>query len=100
MRAEGGEALAIINKKNTRRYRRILPDVIDSFNKGTFEAKYLNAFGNLPNTYLLGTRSNTDLTRLESEVAKIRKQGETQYFLGPDGTIIELRGNVKRTIKS
>ena len=100
MRAEGGEALAIINKRNTRRYKGILPDVIDSFNKGTFEDKYLNAFGSLPNSYFIGMKSNTDLTRLEAEVAKIRKQGEAQYFLGADGTIIELKGNVKRIIKS
>ena len=100
MRAEGGEALAIINKRNTRRYKGILPDVIDSFNKGTFEDKYLNAFGSLPDSYFIGMKSNTDLTRLEAEVAKIRKQGETQYFLGADGTIIELKGNVKRIIKS
>ena len=100
MRAEGGEALAIINKRNTRRYKGILPDVIDSFNKGTFEDKYLNAFRSLPDSYFIGMKSNTDLTRLEAEVAKIRKQGETQYFLGADGTIIELKGNVKRIIKS
>lgn len=100
MRAEGGEALAIINKRNTRRYKGILPDVIDSFNKGTFEDKYLNAFGSLSDSYFIGMKSNTDLTRLEAEVAKIRKQGETQYFLGADGTIIELKGNVKRIIKS
>lgn len=100
MRAEGGEALAIINKRNTRRYKGILPDVIDSFNKGTFEDKYLNAFGSLPDSYFIGMKSNTDLTRLEAEVAKIRKQGEVQYFLGSDGTIIELKGNVKRIIKS
>lgn len=100
MRAEGGEALAIINKKNTRRYKSILPDVIDSFNKGTFEEKYLNAFASLPDSYFVGVKNNTDLTKLEAEVAKIRKQGEVQYFLGPDGTIIELKGNVKRIIKS
>ena len=100
MRAEGGEALAIINKRNTRRYKGILPDVIDSFNKGTFEDKYLNAFGSLPDSYFIGIKSSIDLTRLEAEVAKIRKQGEVQYFLGSDGTIIELKGNVKRIIKS
>lgn len=44
MRAEGGEALAIISKKRTRKYKKILPDVINSLNKGTFEDKYLNAF--------------------------------------------------------
>ena len=45
MRAEGGEALAIISKKRTRKYKKILPDVINSLNKGTFEDKYLNEIG-------------------------------------------------------
>lgn len=100
MRAEGGEAMAIINKRNTRKYRGILPGVIDSLNRGNFEEKYLNAFNVIPDSYMLNMNSNADLTRLEAEVAKIRKQGEVQYFLGPDGTIIELKGNVKRVIKS
>ena len=32
--AEGGEFFAIINKKSTNKYRSILPDVTDYFNKG------------------------------------------------------------------
>lgn len=40
MRAEGGEALAIINKRRTRKYRRALPAIIQSLNDGTFEKKF------------------------------------------------------------
>ena len=33
-KAEGGEALAIISKSKTRKYKTILPDIVKSLNKG------------------------------------------------------------------
>lgn len=102
MRAEGGEALAIVNRRNTRKYRKVLPDVIDSFNKGTFEDKYLNAFAQGNNINLAMTNSHNDinLSKLENDVSKIRKQNETRYNIMPDGTIIMQYKNVKRIIKN
>ena len=101
MRAEGGEALAIINKKRTRKYRKILPDVIDSFNKGTFEDKYLNAFANSDSQSIaLNDNSNIDLSKIEDDVRSIRKQSEVKYYTMPDGTVVMQRKNVKRTIKN
>lgn len=101
MRAEGGEALAIINKQRTRKYRKILPDVIDSFNKGTFEDKYLNAFGNSDRLNVsLNSNNSTDLSKIEDDVRSIRKQNETRYYTMPDGTVIMQHRNVKRIIKN
>lgn len=101
MRAEGGEALAIINKQRTRKYRKILPDVIDSFNKGTFEDKYLNAFGNSDKLNIsLNSNNNMDLSKIENDVRSIRKQNETRYYTMPDGTVIMQHRNVKRIIKN
>ena len=101
MRAEGGEALAIINKKRTRKYRKILPDVIDSFNKGTFEDKYLNAFANSDSLSIaLNDNSNIDLSKIEDDVRSIRKQNEVKYYTMPDGTVVMQRNNVKRIIKN
>lgn len=101
MRAEGGEALAIINKKRTRKYRKILPDVIDSFNKGTFEDKYLNAFANSDGLSIaLNASSNIDLSKIEDDVRSIRKQNEVKYYTMPDGTVVMQRKNVKRIIKN
>lgn len=101
MRAEGGEALAIINKKRTRKYRKILPDVIDSFNKGTFEDKYLNAFANSDGLSIaLNANSNIDLSKIEDDVRSIRKQNEVKYYTMPDGTVVMQRNNVKRIIKN
>lgn len=101
MKAEGGEALAIINKKRTRKYRKILPDVVDSFNKGTFEDKYLNAFGNSGKLNIsLNSNNNMDLSKIEDDVRSIRKQNETRYYTMPDGTVIMQHRNVKRIIKN
>ena len=101
MRAEGGEALAIINKKRTRKYRKILPDVIDSFNKGTFEDKYLNAFANSDGLSIaLNASGNIDLSKIEDDVRSIRKQNEVKYYTMPDGTVVIQRKNVKRIIKN
>lgn len=101
MKAEGGEALAIINKQRTRKYRKILPDVIDSFNKGTFEDKYLNAFGNSEGLSIsLNSNNSIDLSKIENDVRSIRKQNEIRYYTMPDGTVVMQRKNVKRIIKN
>lgn len=101
MKAEGGEALAIINKQRTRKYRKILPDVIDSFNKGTFEDKYLNAFGNSDRLNIsLNSNNSMNLSKIEDDVRSIRKQNETRYYTMPDGTVIMQHRNVKRIIKN
>lgn len=101
MRAEGGEALAIISKKRTRKYKKILPDVIDSFNKGTFEDKYLNAFANSDGLSIaLNANGNIDLSKIEDDVRSIRKQNEVKYYTMPDGTVVMQRKNVKRIIKN
>lgn len=101
MRAEGGEALAIINKKRTRKYRKILPDVIDSFNKGTFEDKYLNAFANSDGLNVaLNASSNIDLSKIENDVRSIRKQNEVKYYTMPNGAVVMQHKNVKRIIKN
>ena len=102
MRAEGGEALAIINKHKTRKYRKILPDVIDSFNKGTFEDKYLKAFDGSDelSVSLNANGSNINLSKLEDDVRSIRRQNETKYYTMPNGTVVMQRRNVKRIIKN
>lgn len=101
MRAEGGEALAIINKKRTRKYRKILPDVVDSLNKGTFEDKYLNAFANSEGLSIsLNSNNSVDLSKIENDVRNIKKQNEVKYYTMPDGTVVVQRKNVKRIIKN
>lgn len=101
MRAEGGEALAIINKKRTRKYKKILPDVVDSLNKGTFEDKYLNAFASSDGLSIsLNSNGNMDLSKIEDDVRSIRKQSETKYYALPNGAVVIQHKNVKRIIKN
>lgn len=101
MRAEGGEALAIISKKRTRKYKKILPDVINSLNKGTFEDKYLNAFASSDGQSIsLNSNGNMDLSKIEDDVRSIRKQNETKYYTMPNGIVVIQHKNVKRIIKN
>ena len=101
MRAEGGEAMAIVNRRSTRKYRRMLPSIVDSLNKGTFEAKYLNAFsaGSDAPKLLVEQRQNVDLSGLEHDVRDIRKQGETKYYTTGNGYTVIKHKNVTRIIK-
>jgi hypothetical protein len=72
-RAEGGETLAILNKKSTRKYRSIIPDIINSINKGVFENKYMTAY----DTSGLSVNVVNNVGKsLETDVRAIRKQGE------------------------
>lgn len=100
MRAEGGEAMAIINKRSTRRYRRQLPGIIDSLNKCTFEDKYLRAFesGETLQAQISQSPVLIDLSRLEQDVTEIKKQNATRYYQMGDTTLI-VKGNVKRYIR-
>ena len=101
MRAEGGEALAVINKKRTKKYRKILPDVVDSLNKGTFEDKYLNAFSDSSGLSVSVNPVNSiDISKIEEDVQNIRKQNEVKYYIMPNGNVIIQRKNVKRIIKN
>lgn len=98
MRAEGGEAMAIINRRSTHRYRKQLPGIIDALNKGTFEEKYLRAFehGETLQAKIIATQSNVDLSRIEQLVDEIKKQNSQKFVAFGDGTIAEIKGNVTR----
>lgn len=102
MRAEGGEAMAIINKRNTRKYKRVLPDIINSLNKGTFEEKFTNAFANgeAVQCKFMQTESRADLTKLENGVEAIKKQNSERIYALNDGRMLIIRGNVKTYINN
>ena len=104
MRAEGGEAMAIINKRNTRKYKKVLPHIVDSLNKGIFEDKYIDAFKSGSNDLLvgavLGRSAEVDLAGIESRLDDIKKQNDTKVYVLPDGTVILQYKNVKRIIKN
>lgn len=102
MKAEGGEALAIINKRNTRKYKRVLPDIVESLNKGIFEEKYITAFS-AGDAVIIAQRqqsSGVNLSVIEETLGDIKKQGDTRYYYGSNGEVIEVKGNVKRIIRN
>ena len=100
-RAEGGEFFAVINKRNSRRFREIIPDVINSFNDGTFAARYQRA-----NTAMAGYAvsmiggGTTDVSRLERDVSAIRKQGDCTQYNDGQGNVIYKYKNLTRKVKS
>jgi len=97
--AEGGEALAIINKKNTRKYRGVIPTLIDSLNKGTFERVFSNSFipsEEIPSLVNVGFDS-PDLKQIEDDLGAIKKRGATQRFTDGQGRLVEVYKNVTRT---
>ena len=101
MRAEGGEAMAIINRRNTRRYRRMLPGIVEALNNGTFEDKYLKAFapGDTLRAQINDRIVNLDLSKLESDVSQIKHQNSTKYCDLGNNAVLVIKGNVKRYVK-
>lgn len=96
-RAEGGEFLAVINKRNSRRFRDVIPDVIKSFNNGTFADRYQRANANMAG-YALGISGGTDITGIERDVAAIRKQGDASRYVDGQGNTIIRYKNLTRKI--
>lgn len=98
-RAEGGEFFAVINKRNSRRFRKEIPDVIHSLNDGTFADKYLNAYKTADGMTVVEMGGNPDLRMLQDDVSAIREQGERRTFSDGRGTHV-LYKNVHRVIKN
>lgn len=98
MRAEGGEALAIISKKRTRQYRDILPGIIESLNKGTFEQSYMQSFAAPIGLQLAGASQTTDISGLERDVTRIKEELSYKYYSEPDRVIVK-KGNLTKIIK-
>lgn len=97
-RAEGGEFFAVINKRNSRRFRKIIPDVINSLNNGTFAHKYLNSYsGDMVQLNVSSDRP--DIRSLSEDVHEIREQNSRRTHIDGDGNTIENYKNLTRKIK-
>lgn len=97
-RAEGGEFFAIINKRNSRRYRKVIPDVIRAFNNGTFEDKYSNTFAG-KGVEVSVNENAPDLSELTDNVRSIRERNERRTYQDTEGnTIVEYK-NLTRKIR-
>lgn len=98
-RAEGGEFFAVINKRNSRRFRKIIPDVINSLNNGTFAHKYLKSYSDGDGLTLNVTGQSPDLRNLSDDVREIKEQNRRRVYVDGDGNTIESYKNLKRKIK-
>ena len=99
-RAEGGEFFAVINKRNSRRYRSVIPDVINSLNDGTFADKYQRANASMAGMAVSMVGGGADVSGIEKDVAAIRKQGDEARFVDGQGNTIIRYKNLTRRIKS
>jgi hypothetical protein len=98
-RAEGGEFFAVINKRNSRRFRRLIPDVINSLNRGTFPQKYLNAYNTDGVNVTVQQNNAPDLRDLKDDVREIKEQNRRRRYVDSNGNVIEIYKNLTRKIK-
>ena len=97
-RAEGGEYFAVINKRNSRRFRSLIPEVIGALNDGTFAQKYQRAYDDGGVAVTVNGQS-PDLRSLSNDVRIIREQGEQSITFDAKGNEIVRYKNLRRIIK-
>lgn len=99
-RAEGGEFFAVINKRSSQKYRNLIPDVINSLNKGTFARKYANSYESADISVSLTSGGKAaDLSRIETDLKAIRRQGVKRYRTDKDGNTVMEYKNLTRRIR-
>lgn len=98
-RAEGGEFFAVINKRNSRRFRKQIPDVIRSLNDGTFGAKYMNAYKTDDGLVVNVSGSPEELRMMATDVSAIRRAQERKVYTDANGNTIEQYKNLRKTTR-
>jgi hypothetical protein len=93
-RAEGGEFFAVINKRSSRRYRDLIPEVVNALNDGTFAEKYMQQGGDI-NVVAAGG-NDARMRALSDDVHQIRQQGEVRTYTDGKGNTVTVYKNVKR----
>lgn len=97
-RAEGGEYFAVINKRSSRRFRRLIPDVIDSLNRGDFPDRYMGAY-DMSRLVLPAGGAATDVSRIEDDLRAIKRQSEKRYYIDGNGNTVIIDRRHRRVIK-
>lgn len=94
--AEGGEALAIINKRSTAKYRSVLPSLIKSLNNGTYETSGVSKYPDVTGITLVN--NSTDISGLSDDVRKISKGVSTKVYTDSAGRTVIVNGNTTTRI--
>lgn len=97
-RAEGGEFFAVINKRNSRRFRKVIPGLINSLNDGSFASKYMAAY-NGADGISMNIAGSPDIDDLKRDVREIREQGSRRTYIDGRGNTVIIYKNLKQTIK-
>lgn len=99
--AEGGEAMAIFNRRTRSKYGDFLPHLVDSLNKGVFEMKYGHSLDRGIKEVNTSVVNNViDLGNIGKDISAIRKNSEVKRYALADGTTVEYKGNTKRIIRT
>jgi len=97
--AERGETMGVFKRKSVRRYGNRIKDLVNSINAGTLD----NHLGTLNQAsegiplFNLSNSNNTDMSRTESELRKIRIQGEIKNGIDSNGRRFTQKKNVLTT---
>lgn len=98
-RAEGGEYFAVINKRNSRKYRTLIPDVVKSLNNGSFTEKYMNAYRAADGVSVNVTHETIDMRELLEAVREIKDMNKKRLYVTSDGRVVEVNKNSKKIYK-
>ena len=95
-RAEGGEFFAVINKRSSRKYRKEIPRIINSLNRGDFAEKYASAYDGAQIT-IARFDGKAELKSIANDMREMNERNKTTITYTADGWI-EKRGNVTRIV--
>ena len=98
-RAEGGEFFAVINKRMSRKYRKEIPNIINSLNRGDFAQKYSSAYdGGM--AVIANFDGKAELTSIAKDMHEINERDKSAKVIYTIDGRIEKKGNVTRIIKN
>lgn len=100
IKAEGGEYMAIFNKRVSSKFKGQIPDVVDSINKGTFFENAANAFKPELQSEKYFINSGVDspyLSSMDKNISRMANQADYDRVEGNYRVI--KKGNYKRKIR-
>lgn len=95
-RAEGGEFFAVINKRSSRKYRKEIPQIINSLNRGDFAEKYASAYDGAQ-INVIKFDGKAELKSIANDMREMNERNKTIITYTADGWI-EKRGNITRIV--
>lgn len=99
-RIEGGEGVAVFNKRAMRKFRAPIKNVVHSINAGTFASKYMQAFrGDGLNINVNANTSTKELASMANDVKEIKESNRRKFFQ-KGGDTVETYKNLTRIHKN